>query len=73
MKQSYKGGKDLILIRYIPQGNEILADSTIIIITPLKVTCYPLKHFENQTIKGRSPPTLVQQCIISIERLITVN
>ena len=60
--------------RYIPQGNGLLADSSTINITTkeynkLDILYYPIKHFENQTIKGRSPPNLAQQCIIKIERL----
>ena len=81
MKQLHEGGQNLIIIRYIPQGNGMLADSTIIDITPeeyekLQILSYPIKHFESQTIRGRSPPNLVQQCIINIERfgiITTVN
>ena len=56
----------------------MLADSTIIDITPkeyekLQIVSYPIKHFESQMIRGQSPPNIVQQCIINIERFGIIN
>ena len=72
-RQCIKTGKDLICTRYISYNKEILAERLTIDMTEedyekLVLIPYPTKHWTTQTVKGRMPPTLTQQCILTIER-----
>ena len=69
-------GKQLISTRYIPHNKKILAQK--ISLHPelideygnLDFYEYPSKHCENQTLKGKNVPSLVQLCVIFMEQNI---
>ena len=63
-----------IVVRYIPKGNGILSDciNFSMVIEEIEKIVIPsdhLKYYNNQTDKGCSPPSLIQQCLIVIDKL----